>query len=96
MAKLKLNERELQFFNEEYQDDVYSELKRGKDFAFSYNEVQYEGIKKMAEEIAEKKSKKTGIPHAVRSVNFGSGDTERTCIVGWKIVPLTIQIPTVA
>ena len=88
----KVTEKESLYFNEEYQITVMSELKKGKDFAFSYNEVQYKRIKEMAEEIAKKKTQKTGSKFVVRHVNFGGGETEESSIVGWKVV----QLPTPA
>lgn len=82
----KLNERESKLFTPEYQKDVVSELRRGNDFAYSYNETQYKRIGEMAKEIAEKKTKKTGVQFKVHCVNFGGGENEKTSIVGWKVV----------
>jgi len=90
---MKLSAKESLYFNEEYQASVKTELKRGKDFAYSYNEIQYKKIKEMAEEIAEKKTKKTGAEFIVQYENFGCGDTKESSIVGWKVVQVPAPAP---
>lgn len=87
-TSVSVSKSESKYFNEEYQDDVVSELKKGKEFAYSYNEVQFDKIQAMAEEIADKKEKKVGVKFEVRHVNFGEGDNEKSSIVGWKVVEM--------
>ena len=83
-----INESERNLFNEEYEEDVIRDLKKGENFAYSYNHVQYDKIRAIAEEIAQKKEKKTGAKFIVRCVNFGEGDTEKSSIIGWKVIKL--------
>ena len=87
MAKLHLTDRELKSFNEEYQDDVFRDLKKG-DESFSYNEVQFRLIPKMAEKVISKKKEKEGGEFKLISMNYGSGEDEKSSIVGWKIVKI--------
>ena len=82
MGILNLTDREAKLFTEEYQEDVLRELRGGKEFAYSYNEVQFKYIPKMAQKVAAKKKGE----FKVVSVNFGYGDDEKSSIVGWKIV----------